>query len=95
MRYAQIFGMETPAAQVIEKCGGHRQVAQWLGLHLSQVYRFTYSRKQGGTNGLIPSRHIKKLLSRAAAAGIELEPADFFTVRRKCEAAPPSDAPEP
>ena len=70
--------MENVAARVIEKCGGHRVVADWLGLSLSQVYRFTYSKERGGTGGVIPASHQPTLLKKAKEHNVALAPADFF-----------------
>jgi len=66
------------ADAIIRKCGGHGQVAAWLGLSLTQVYRWTYPRERGGTGGVIPARRQAELLAKARAAGIDLTPADFF-----------------
>ena len=66
------------ADAVIRKCGGHAQVARWLGLSLAQIYRWTYPRERGGTGGLVPARRQGELLAKARAAGIDLTPADFF-----------------
>jgi hypothetical protein len=71
--------MRTPAEVVIEKCGGHAAVAEILGVDVSRVYRFTYPKERGGTDGTIPTKHQQVLLDGAAARGIELRPADFFT----------------
>lgn len=68
----------TIADSIIRKCGGHAQVAAWLGLSLTQVYRWTYPRERGGTGGLVPARRQAALLAKARQAGIDLDPADFF-----------------
>lgn len=68
----------TIAETIIRKCGGHQQVSQWLGLSLPQIYRWTYPRERGGTDGLIPARRQGELMAKARAAGIDLTPADFF-----------------
>lgn len=57
------------ADRVIKKCGGHRAVADHLGVALSVVYRWTYPRARGGTGGSIPTRP-REALIRAAQAGI-------------------------
>lgn len=36
------------------------------------------SRERGGTDGLVPYRHIPKLLELAAKRGVPLSPADFI-----------------
>lgn len=73
--------MVNPASRVIEKCGGHKKVAEWLGVDVSRVFRWTYEIERGGTGGKIPGRHQEQLLAKARRAGIELEPADFFQDR--------------
>jgi hypothetical protein len=70
----------TIAEKIIRKCGGHRQVAAWLGLSLPQVYRWTYPREKGGAGGLVPARRQAALLAKARQAGIDLRPEDFFAV---------------
>lgn len=70
--------MPTVAEHVIEKCGGFKQVSEWLGLDLSTVYRFTYPRSKGGTDGVIPAQHQGVLLAKARENQIDLRPDDFF-----------------
>lgn len=69
---------ENPAAHVVAKCGGALVVAQWLGLKPAAVYRWTYPTARGGSNGLIPSRWQRPILTKAEAAGIDLKPIDFL-----------------
>jgi aspartate carbamoyltransferase catalytic subunit len=71
-------GMLNPAAHVIARCGGAAAVAQMLGLHVSNVHRWTYEKGRGGTGGRIPTRHQQALIERAAERGIPLGPDDFF-----------------
>lgn len=66
------------ARAVIRKCGGHAAVAEILGSDVSRVYRFTYPRVRGGTNGLIPAKHQHRLLAAARERGFALSPDDFF-----------------
>jgi hypothetical protein len=70
----------TIAEKIIRKCGGHAQVAAWLGLSLTQIYRWTYPREKGGTGGLVPACRQAELLAKARQVGIDLRPDDFFTV---------------
>lgn len=76
-----------PAEAIIRKCGGHRKVAEWLGIDVSNVYRFEYSKARGGTDGLIPSQHQVRLLAVARENGIDLGPADFFPATEPMQAA--------
>lgn len=66
------------AQNIISKCGGPTIVAKMVGIDLSQVYRWTYPRNRGGTNGLIPAQHQQTLLREAHRHGIDLSPDDFF-----------------
>lgn len=70
--------MVNAAKHVIRKCGGFKQVSEWLDLDLSAVYRFTHERSKGGTDGVIPSRHQAVLLQKSRECGIDLKPDDFF-----------------
>lgn len=79
--------MSTAAEIVIRKCGGHQQVADLLGIDVTSVYRWTYSKERGGTGGLVPTRHQSVLLEKAQRAGFELAPADFFESRPTTEGA--------
>ncbi|VTZ49473.1 conserved hypothetical protein [Methylocella tundrae] len=82
--------MDSQARYVIDKCGGPKAVATMLGIKLASVYKWTYPKERGGTNGLIPSTHQGELLNRARAAGIELTPDDFFQF---AEIVAPAEAP--
>jgi len=66
------------AQRVIEKCGGHRVVAEMVGVDVCNVFRWTYPKDRGGTGGLIPARHQPLLLERARERRVPLTPADFF-----------------
>lgn len=50
------------------------------GVHVSRVFRWTYPKERGGTDGVIPAKHQAALLDRARAAGIDLTPNDFFAL---------------
>lgn len=68
----------SPAERIIEKCGGAGVVAEIVGVHVSRVHRWTYSKERGGTGGLIPAQHQQPILDRARERGIDISPADFF-----------------
>ena len=70
----------TPAEYVIKKCGGAAAVAKIVGRTESAVYRWTYSKKDGGTGGTIPSTPQNLLLKAADAGLVSLSPGDFFPV---------------
>ena len=52
-----------------------------LGVDVSRVYRWTYPRSRGGSDGVIPARHQARLLSEASKRGLPLRPDDFFPKR--------------
>lgn len=83
--------MNTPADLVIAKFGGHRAVADVLGLDLSRVYRFTYPKARGGSDGVIPAKHQRALLDAASVKDIDLRPEDFFA-QRAAARAPKADS---
>ena len=67
-----------PAAAIVKKCGGAQAVADLVGVHVSNVHRWTYPRERGGTGGHVPARHQQAILDAARRLGIDLTPADFF-----------------
>ncbi len=70
--------MSNVADAIIRKCGGHQVVADICGVHVTRVYRWTYPREKGGSDGAIPTRHQAQLLKGARDRGISLTPVDFF-----------------
>lgn len=70
--------MLTPAAKVIEICGGFKAVARMTGRSEVRVRRWTYPKDRGGTGGLIPAEVQPVLLRAARDAGLPLEPTHFF-----------------
>lgn len=67
-----------PAQTIIRKLGGPTLVAKALGLHRTRVSNWRRPKRAGGTDGVIPQKHITRLLVIAAERGIALSPADFF-----------------
>jgi hypothetical protein len=67
-----------PASTIIEKLGGVATVAANLKLNRTSVLRWTHSRAQGGTDGLVPSKHQQRLLTLASETGVGLSPDHFF-----------------
>lgn len=70
--------MSSPAENVIEKCGGAKAVADVCGCGKAQVYRWTYERSRGGTDGLVPAKHQIAILRASLAKGWGIAPTDFF-----------------
>lgn len=70
--------MHNIAENIISKFGGHQRIADILGLDVSRIYRWTYPKERGGTEGIIPARHQQVLLNKAEEVGVDLRPQDFF-----------------
>lgn len=67
-----------PASRIISALGGPTAIAEAIGIHRTRVSKWQAARKQGGTNGMVPYKHIPKLLQFAESQGIGLSAADFF-----------------
>ena len=63
---------------MIRKCGGAQAVADWCGIDVSNVHRWTYPKDRGGSEGVIPARHQQIILEKARKAGVAVGPSDFF-----------------
>lgn len=72
------------ASHIITKCGGGDFkrgvpiVAELAGVHITRVFRWTYPKGKGGSDGIIPAAKQQKILENARARGIDLTPDDFF-----------------
>ena len=53
-------------------------MAELTKRHISRVFRWTYPKSRGGSDGFIPWAEAVKLLAFAPKHGVELTPADFF-----------------
>jgi hypothetical protein len=67
----------TPASKIIERCGGFKVVADWLGLDRSAVQRWTYEHPKG-TGEQVPLKHWTPLIEAAAQAGVEIKPSELM-----------------
>lgn len=67
-----------PAHNVITKCGGVAEVARITGRNATAVYKWTYPRKRGGTDGIIPTSAMRQLTDAMQRGDVDLKPADFF-----------------
>lgn len=68
------------AEQIIQKLGGAKRVADITGVDITRIYRWTYPKERGGTDGLIPTRHLSVLINAANADGIALTLSDIVGV---------------
>ncbi|MET3590503.1 hypothetical protein ABID23_001619 [Bartonella silvatica] len=71
-----------PAYTIIKYLGGAVNVSRILQKCKGAVYRITYSKEKGGSNGLFPSIYQARLLTYARDHGIDLRPEDFFYPER-------------
>lgn len=67
-----------PAAHIIEKLGGDTRVSQIVGVHRTRVSNWKRPKASGGTDGMIPFKHVPKLLSAASTMGVRLTADDFL-----------------
>lgn len=68
----------TQAARVIAKFGSACKLAKLLQVEDSTVYRWTYSKAQGGTDGIIPGKQLRRVLEAAKLAGVVISPTDLY-----------------
>lgn len=67
-----------PAATIIATLGGDTAVAAITGVHRTRVANWKRPRSTGGTGGVIPLKHITKLLDAARDRDIPLTAAQFL-----------------
>lgn len=72
-----------PATTIIAKFGGEEEVAKILGLRTANVYLWQRSLEKHGTCGVIPQKHVLKLIRAANERGIELRVEHFFEEPRE------------
>ncbi len=85
----------TPAARVIEKCGGIEATAEMVGRDRSVVNRWRLPKEKGGTGGIVPAHHQVTLLSEAPKHGIKLTSSDFFDDENEDQGGPRHPEPVP
>jgi len=71
----------TPAHDIIDLVGGVQAMADLTGVDPSNVHRWTYPKARGGTDGLIPVRHHKRIIDSEAGKAAKLTHNDFFVAR--------------
>jgi hypothetical protein len=71
----------TQAERIIAKFGGPATLAKLIGRNPASVYRWTYSRAIGGTDGLIPSSALRLVLDAARKEGIFITSDDLYPGR--------------
>lgn len=67
----------SPAARVIEKCGGPARTAELARCTTNYVYRWRISSDRGGLGGRVPEKARRRLLDAARAGLVSVTPSDF------------------
>lgn len=67
-----------PANSIISRLGGPDKVREITNASRTRVYRWTQPRENGGTNGVIPTRHAAKILAFAREQGIQISAEEFI-----------------
>lgn len=69
-----------PAASLISKFGGLREVAGIAGVSITQVQRWRLPKKNGGTGGAVPHWHHGKFRDAAREREIPLKANDLISM---------------
>ena len=67
-----------PARRIIARLGGEAQISFITGTAYTAPYRWQAARAKGGTGGLIPQRHHRRLIDYARSRGIPLSAEEFL-----------------
>lgn len=77
------------AHDIIERCGGCKTVADWLGINSSTVQRWTYDAERGCGNK-IPAKNWASLIAAAKLHGIDISPEELIPPAAKAAAQLPT-----
>jgi hypothetical protein len=69
-----------PASTIIRQLGGPNKVAEIAGVHRTRVSNWKRPSERGGTGGVIPLKHIPKLIAAAKEAGVKMSADDFMPI---------------
>lgn len=72
----KVGGLE-PAASIITRLGGPKEVAAEIGIHRTRVSKWKLPKASGGTGGTIPQKHYPALMRFARKKGVDLRFAEF------------------
>ena len=73
--------MYNQAMKIINRFGNARQLAKLIDTDPCNVYRWSYPREKGGTDGLIPTRAMGKVMAAARINGVLLTIEDLTPER--------------
>ena len=68
---------KTAAERVIDLFGGASRLAELTGIDKSSVYRWTYSKEKGGTDGAIPHANHDNIIKTAFIFKIPMTRSDL------------------
>lgn len=71
----------TPAQYVIHVFGTQTAVAKAIRRRQSSVFKWTVSKRRGGTGGFIPTDAQQAILRAAIRKGLDIQPADLVVGR--------------
>jgi hypothetical protein len=74
-----------PAQTIIRKFGGPSAVSTIVGVHRTRVSNWQRAKRSGGTGGIIPQKHHRKLIDYALERGINLSADEFLPPRGEVE----------
>lgn len=64
--------MYKQAQRIIDKFGGAARLAAAIEQDVSSIYKWNYTKEEGGTDGLVPSSTMPKLLKAAEVLDVKL-----------------------
>lgn len=80
--------VSTQAQRIFDKFGGVPalkkaldRVSEDAKRHVSAIYRWNLPKKNGGSNGLIPTSALGDVMKAARLEGVHLTPEDFFPAK--------------
>jgi len=76
-----------PAASVVQALGGATAVARLCNVHPTQVHRWRRPKSIGGSDGVIPLQHHRKIVTTARERGIDFVTPEYLWPREVAETA--------
>lgn len=75
-----------PASTIIKRLGGPSKVAKVVGVHRTRVSNWMRPRSVGGADGVVPFRHVPRLIEHAKSIGVSLSADDFLPCQQESAA---------
>ena len=70
--------MHSQAHNIMDLFGGAASLAKAINLPYATVYRWQLPKEQGGTDGLVPSKHHLPIIRAARLQDIDIKYSHFF-----------------